>query len=146
MDSAVFSKHTKIKLLIPIGYLGLAVGYFILSWPEYVEYHHIAGVVSTIVSFGFWIAARIQLGNAFTLAPEAMYIVRNGLYSKLRHPVYYFSILVLIGLGLYIWNLYTIIPVAALIILEVVRIRKEEAVLTQAFGKDYVDYKSKTWL
>ncbi len=119
--------------------------YFAVSWPKNPELYHIIGVALTILSYGLWITARVQLGNAFTLAPEAKYLVKSGLYSKFRHPVYYFSILALIGLGLYIWKAYVIIPIGVLIVIEGLRVRREEAILMKAFSNEYMSYRSETW-
>lgn len=78
--------------------------------------------------------------------PKAKYLVTTGLYSKLRHPVYYFSILALIGILIFSWNIYVLIAVIILIALEIIRMRKEEEVLTKKFGKKYKEYKQTTWL
>lgn len=93
-----------------------------------------------------WIVARTQLGYAFSLMPKAKYLVTTGLYSKLRHPVYYFSILALIGILIFSWNIYVLIAVIILIALEIIRMRKEEEVLTKKFGKKHKEYKQTTWL
>lgn len=93
-----------------------------------------------------WIVARTQLGYAFSLMPKAKYLVTTGLYSKLRHPVYYFSILALIGILIFSWNIYVLIAVIILIALEIIRMRKEEEVLIKKFGKKYKEYKQTTWL
>jgi protein-S-isoprenylcysteine O-methyltransferase Ste14 len=139
------SRATKLKLIIPFLYLALSILLFIVTWPDNTEIRHIAGVLATIVAFILWLTARVQLGNAFSLAPKSSFIVTTGLYSRLRHPVYYFSILAVIGLSVYIWEWPMIIIVFALIALEVFRIKKEEVLLTSQFGGKYLDYKNTTW-
>lgn len=130
---------------MPILYAALATVFFILTWPSVANFNHYAGVFITFTAFVLWIIARVQLGNAFSIGAKANYLVTSGLYSKLRHPVYYFSILAVIGIGVYIWQPPVLIPIVFLVALEVYRIREEEMILAKKFGKDYVLYRSKTW-
>ena len=139
------TRDTKLKLLMPIFYTIVAGVFFILSWPPQPQGHHYFGVIITAISFILWITSRIQLGNAFSLVPKSKYLVKTGIYSKLRHPVYYFSITAIIGISVYIWQPWVLIPLALLLILEVVRIQKEEALLKHTFGKEYTTYKQNSW-
>ena len=92
-----------------------------------------------------WFVARRQLGVAFSVRPQARQLVATGFYAKLRHPIYVFGtmafLLVLVALlgrpVLLIW--------AVLIPIQVIRARREEAVLAEAFGAEYEAYRSSTW-
>src|SRR5260221_13138145 len=42
--------------------------------------------------------ARWQLGHSFSVTPQAKELVTNGLYAKIRNPIYVFSALFLLGL------------------------------------------------
>ena len=140
------SKPILLKLLIPIGYGVLACIYFTYSAAhEQITTHHVIGMLTTVIAFVFWITARIQLGNSFTLAPEAKKLVQSGIYSKLRHPVYYFSLLAVAGIVIFAWSNYMFIALGILLIVELVRIKQEEKILLQKFGNDYVEYKRSTW-
>lgn len=136
---------TKIKLIIPVIYAALSIAFFVFSWPAFIMTQHFLGVTITLTAFTFWLVARVQLGNSFSIAPKANGLVQSGIYSKLRHPVYYFSILAVAGLVIYVWSPLGMLPLIALVLLEIYRIRKEEAVLTQNYGNEYLVYKSKTW-
>lgn len=133
------------KLIMPVLYATFAMVFFVLTWPSVVNINHYIGVSATLVAFVLWIIARVQLGNAFSIGAKANYLVTSGLYSKLRHPVYYFSILAVMGIGIYIWQPLVLIPIVLLIALEIYRIHKEEKVLSDKFGKAYAEYKAKTW-
>lgn len=139
------NRATKLKLIMPILYAVLATIFFVLTWPDVVKPNHYIGVCITFIAFALWIVARVQLGNAFSIGAKARQLVTTGLYSKLRHPVYYFSILAVLGSGVYIWSPFVFIPIVLLIGLEMYRIRNEEHVLTLKFGKAYKEYKSTTW-
>lgn len=137
---------TKLKLLVPLIYLIASSVFFIVVLNRTsVETHHVIGVLLTLTSFGFWIISRIQLGNAFSIAPKSRYLVTSGIYGKLRHPVYYFSITALIGISIFVWNWIFVIPVLTLVIVEILRIRSEEKLLTLRFGNEYSNYKKSTW-
>jgi protein-S-isoprenylcysteine O-methyltransferase Ste14 len=105
----------------------------------------ILGLLLAIAGFAGVAVARAQLGNSFTLAPEARALVTRGIYSKIRNPVYVFSAFAIAGLLLYInrlnffWIFLLIIP------LQVIRARIESRVLEDKFGDAYREYKSRTW-
>lgn len=140
------SRLATLKVLIPVGYMLATLGYFIYAWPTASPAaHHLAGSIMATISFGLWILARLQLGDAFSIAPKSTRLVTRGLYAKLRHPVYYFSITAVMGIGLFIWNLLVLIPITFLIALEVMRIRAEERLLIAHFGQEYITYKRQTW-
>jgi protein-S-isoprenylcysteine O-methyltransferase Ste14 len=90
--------------------------------------------------------ASVQLGKSFTVPAQARAIVTTGLYSKSRHPIYFFGELAIAGLFL-AWS--ELIPVLAFFVLscptQIVRSRKEGAVLEKEFGEEYPQYKASTW-
>ena len=140
------TRSTLLKLSIPFLYTTLAVIYcFTVLQQTSIQPYHIIGSIVTLLAFILWIIARIQLGNSFTIGAHAKKLVTVGLYSKLRHPVYYFSILAIVGLAIFTWSIYMTIPVVLLIVIEIARIRQEETVLEKTFGKDYTRYKQTTW-
>jgi protein-S-isoprenylcysteine O-methyltransferase Ste14 len=103
------------------------------------------GVAIAVPSFALWLLARWQLGPSFALAPEAHALVTNGLYARIRHPIYVFSTLVLVGTALCLRNVFFDAYVVAVIVMQVFRIRREDAVLLQQFGDRYREYRRRTW-
>ncbi|HTV82647.1 MAG TPA: methyltransferase [Acidobacteriaceae bacterium] len=61
------------------------------------------GVVIAASGFVLWIAARLLLGNSFSPGAHANTLVTAGLYSKLRHPIYFFEFIVYVEV-LMIWG------------------------------------------
>jgi len=68
-----------------------------------------------------------------------------GLYSRIRNPVYFFGALMILGVIVWVSRPWMLLFYVVLIPVQVIRIRKEEKVLTEKFGEAYVEYKRKTW-
>jgi protein-S-isoprenylcysteine O-methyltransferase Ste14 len=100
----------------------------------------------SVVCAVLWFVARRQLGTAFSVKPQARQLVAAGLYTKLRHPIYVFGTMafLLVLLALQGWAALAIW--AILIPVQVIRARREEAVLADAFGAEYEAYRTSTWL
>jgi protein-S-isoprenylcysteine O-methyltransferase Ste14 len=104
-----------------------------------------AGFVLAVVFLTLVFLARLQLGDSFSIAPQARKLVTKGIYSKVRHPVYVFGTLAILGIALHL-HLWALLLVVLLIIpLQVVRARAEERVLHEKFGEEYLRYRSRTW-
>jgi protein-S-isoprenylcysteine O-methyltransferase Ste14 len=97
-----------------------------------------------VPAFLLFAAARIELGRAFSVRAKATTLVTTGVYSRIRNPIYFFAVMIL---RIIIWTgrPWLLLLLAALIPLQVVRSRKEERVLTEKFGAEYLGYKRKTW-
>lgn len=93
-----------------------------------------------------WIAGRFSLGRAHSTVAKAQALVTDGIYSKIRHPIY--TGLQLVSWGLCLW-FGSLIGLAASFILvlplSVRRARTEERILERAFGLEYAEYKARTW-
>jgi protein-S-isoprenylcysteine O-methyltransferase Ste14 len=127
---------------LPIILLALLLWRFAAEpWPPL----KIAGFVVMLLSGILLTIARLQLGNSFSITPQATALVTHGLYSKIRNPVYVFSAILLVGLALFLnqprflWFLVVVIP------MQILRARRESEVLEAHFGDAYRQYKSTTW-
>ncbi len=105
----------------------------------------IAGAIIGFPSLVLLILARLQLGSSFAIRPKAQALVTHGLYSRIRNPIYFFGGFAVAGLCLafdrphLLWVLVVLVP------LQIYRVRREEKVLTEKFGDDYLRYKARTW-
>jgi protein-S-isoprenylcysteine O-methyltransferase Ste14 len=129
----------------------------IVSYLIYLAFFGLAIVVGPHITLSYtalclslvcavlWFIARWQLGEAFSVTAQARQLVTQGLYSKIRHPIYVFGtlafLLIILALqgwpALFIW--------AIVILIQVTRVRREERVLAEKFGAEYTAYRSKTW-
>lgn len=104
------------------------------------------GALLTIFGFTLVIIARLQLGDSFTAKAQARALVTTGLYSRIRHPVYFFGVLALCGTAICLRSVYFNIYLMIAILGLVWRIRNENNVLREKFGSAYADHRHQTWL
>ena len=98
----------------------------------------------SVVCATLWFVARKQLGAAFSVKPEARHLVTQGLYGRLRHPIYVFgtAAFMLVLLALQGWS--ALVIWAVLVPVQIIRARREDRVLAQAFGAEYEAYRRST--
>jgi len=105
----------------------------------------VAGAVVAGVSLVLLVVARMQLGGSFSVQAKAKTLVTTGLYARMRNPIYVFGALMLVGIAVVLGNWLLFGFVVLLTPVQIVRARKEEAVLAGAFGEEYARYKAGTW-
>ncbi len=128
-------------LLLAIGFIFFAVRYGGGPWPPL----RIAGAVLIVISLLGVIAARVQLGGAFSVRAKATRLVTTGLYSRVRNPIYCFGMLLFVGMALFTRTWAILLVLLVLIPMQVKRARREAAVLEAEFGDDYRRYRAQTW-
>jgi len=99
----------------------------------------------SVVCAMLWFVARRQLGLSFSVRPEARQLVTTGFYARFRHPIYVFGTMAFL-LVLLAWQGWQALAIWAILIpVQVIRARREERVLTEAFGAEYEEYRKSTW-
>ena len=88
----------------------------------------IAGISASM--FGAWTLS--FLGRSFSVMPEARRLVTSGPYGIVRHPLYLFELLGVIGILLQVRSLAGVALLALIVALQIARARWEEAVLDRA--------------
>ena len=105
----------------------------------------IVGAVIVGISLPLFVLARWQLGSSFSVKAKASRLVTTGLYSRFRNPIYLFGGLFIVGLSLFLSPWGPLAVALVIVPLQVVRARREERVLAEAFGEEYERYKKNTW-
>jgi protein-S-isoprenylcysteine O-methyltransferase Ste14 len=93
-----------------------------LAW----EPHRIVGLAVVLPSLVLFVQARIQLGEAFSVAAKATTLVTTGIYSRIRNPIYVFGGLMIAGVIMWANKPWFLLCFAVFIPLQVHRSRKED--------------------
>ena len=129
----------KILVAALLGWLA----YIVMSLDEMPRL--VIGCVLALAALTMTIVSRVQLGKAFTVRIVAKELVTTGDYSKIRHPMFLFVDLTLLGLIIISHLSFIIVVWFFFVSGQSVRAWKEEEVLTKAFGAEYEKYRSRTW-
>ena len=140
---------------VAVGYayaltLGLAAGEFLWRQRSPAGWMAIGGVLvyGAGVALRYWAfhALRHQWNVDVSDVGGKRYLVREGPYRLMRHPLYFGACLEVIGLplGLGAWGAL-LLGALAFIPLEVVRAYYEERFLRDLFGADYRRYAAEVW-
>lgn len=121
----------------------LVLFFFVLMRGERSLWYY-AGLLLSVTSFICWVMSRRELGNSFTVWPRARKLITTGMYSKIRHPIYFFSFLSLAGLIIAFQKPLLSILLLLLAVMQITRARFEEKILIAAFGQEFEKYKKGT--
>ena len=147
-----------VKVPPPIPWLGvILVGYglqqaWVLELPNWSGWS-VAGRV--VIGAGAAIAATawVQFYRAKTnIQPHkpSSHLIQKGLYRFSRNPIYVAGLLLHLGIGLLMNNLWIVllVPVSKLLLFDRYIIAREEAYLERTYGETYVDFKRsvRRWL
>lgn len=110
-------------------------------WPPL----RIAGAIVVLTSLSLIAAARLQLGRSFAVRARATRLVTTGLYSRIRNPIYISGCFFFLGLAMFIPAWWLLLLLVVVIPMQIVRARREAAVLEATFGEEYRRYREQTW-
>ena len=140
------SEHGGFATLLVIQLLAAVVLFgVIIFWPGQWNAMRWTGAVIAAPALVMLFVARYQLGKSFSVTAQARKLVTNGVYSKIRNPIYVFSGLMVLGFALTLQGPVLVAILLVLIPLQVIRARKEAKVLEDAFGDQYREYRKRTW-
>jgi protein-S-isoprenylcysteine O-methyltransferase Ste14 len=137
----VIGKHILLTLVVGAGTAYLAWERAPALWSSL----RITGLFLAVAGFALWTTARFQLGTSFTVAARATKLVKHGLYSKIRNPIYFFGSIFLAGYILLLGQPAWLLAFALIIPLQFWRMGREARVLEAKFGDEYRAYRARTW-
>jgi protein-S-isoprenylcysteine O-methyltransferase Ste14 len=117
---------------------------------KFVEHTNLVGCMGLfIAAIGLVIAcwSRYLLGKNWSLSvqkKENHELIQTGFYSVVRHPIYTGVLLIFTGNVIIVGDYRGFISLAIVFYSYWFKLKKEENVLIELFGKSYLDYQKKT--
>jgi len=134
--------------LIYICYIALFVNAIIsILKEEYIFSLTLLGFIPILLSTYINFIARRDLArywSPFATSGKEQKIIRDGIYSKVRHPIYLSGLILSLGFTLIAGNLYGLLFLILSLVAFVTRIKKEERELITKFGEEYEEYAKET--
>ena len=103
------------------------------------------GLILALIGLAGVILARYTLGRSFSIAPKATVLVTTGIYSRIRNPIYVSGMFVIGGAILMIGRPEGLVVLLTLVVVQIIRARREAKVLEEKFGDEYREYRKRTW-
>ena len=125
-------------LLIGTGILGL---FFSWSKLPFFPMLNIIGGILILCGLLFHIYAEKNHKQAHEKSADIVKIVNDGVFSKIRHPLYMSAIIINLGIALAFGIALTLIIALVSIFHWIITALKEEEFLLQKFGEEYSQYK-----
>jgi protein-S-isoprenylcysteine O-methyltransferase Ste14 len=130
---------------VPFPFVVLAAVFLITRGQPWTLWRTL-GFAMMVFGFAFWAVAHVQLGDAFSVRPEARHLVTGGLYARFRSPIYLFGSIGIAGCFLALEKPLWLLAFLVLIPVQIVRTRREGQVLEEKFGDEYRQYVRQTWI
>ncbi len=131
---------------VAVAVLFVGVVVFGHPWVQLWTPWQTVGLAILLPAFALFVLARLQLGHAFSVHAKATTLVTKGIYAHIRHPIYVFGGLMIVGVVIFVQRPWWLLAFAVLMPVQLIRVRKEERVLEATFGDQYRDYRRRTWL
>jgi protein-S-isoprenylcysteine O-methyltransferase Ste14 len=144
------SKDGKVSLLIlSIAYIVscASVGFLLLKNGRMNLWIFVSGVVLIGIAYIGRVVALKTIGSSYSQSITPISnspLVTSGMYSTVRHPLYMFYIVEMLGLLLLKVNALSLLALVLVIGAAVYRVEKEERLLLEAFGGTFAEYKRAT--
>jgi protein-S-isoprenylcysteine O-methyltransferase Ste14 len=131
-------------LATTVGTFGLVVSPLLLTWsgPRLFTLGRWGGAAEVLLSLVSILGALISLtalGTSFSLIPQARRLVVRGPYRFVRHPMYFFEGLAMVGAMISAGTVAAIFMTSLVLAAQVVRIQFEEQLLRSVFP-DYDEH------
>lgn len=140
-------KRYQLEHLVPLALTILSIYFWVTFLSQ--DLIKIIGTIINVIGIIIWWSAKIILGENWDVgygSPKIKQLVTRGIYSKIRHPLYWGINLTLVGLALLYPKFWFLILNILIIVYFFYRMKIESDYLSEKLGEGYLNYKRKTWI
>jgi protein-S-isoprenylcysteine O-methyltransferase Ste14 len=132
----------------------IVLALFVRPWPldrRWLPDSSIIAILGLLVQSGsllFAARARRYLGKGWSggiVIKRGHELIRGGPYRKVRHPIYMGILGMFLGTAFVSGEIHGLVAFAIMVLAYLVKIKREEDVLSEQFGQEYKDYRRGTW-
>lgn len=117
--------------------------YLLLSGPFYIFSVPFVLILSVSILLIFWALLTKKLYKSSAHTPRGVYLVTNGPYEIVRHPIYAGLLLFVLSYSLAYHIIYQFLAFLLLLIVVLVRINRDERLTEDFFKHEYIAYRKK---
>lgn len=103
------------------------------------------GLAISLLGLAGVTVARYTLGRSFSITAKATELVTQGIYSRVRNPIYVSGEIFFVGVIVMVRRPAFWLILVILIPIQIIRARREARVLEAKFGDEYRQYRDRTW-
>jgi protein-S-isoprenylcysteine O-methyltransferase Ste14 len=142
----MWDRGSILRVWLPlVAFLGATYAIFVLG-PGPHDALRWLGLALCLIGQSGVIVGRATLGHSFSIKAKATELVTTGIYSRVRNPIYVSGVIWVMGLTLIVRKPVIALVLVVIIPMQIVRARREAAVLEAKFGDAYREYRRRTWL
>lgn len=127
-----------------LAFHGLEHGWLAIRFVPDTDSYRLTGLGITIIGAFFAIWARFSLGTNWSgriTLKEDHTLIATGPYAFVRHPIYSGMLLAFSGTAVFEGTLRGLLGVILILATYILKIRREEMLMTQRFPEDYPAYR-----
>jgi protein-S-isoprenylcysteine O-methyltransferase Ste14 len=134
-------------VFVLISLILIIVFYFLIPDFNYIPFpFNLSGLALVFAGFGIMGTTRklFQKHKTTLFIEKSSAFIQEGLFAKTRNPMYIGMFTLLFGIGICFGNLFSMItPLGFILMIRFYFIPKEEKLMLDAFGEEYLAYKKK---
>jgi protein-S-isoprenylcysteine O-methyltransferase Ste14 len=110
-------------------------------------YTILAGTTIILGGYGITYIANREISENWSPAIDKIQeqdLVTSGVYSVIRHPLYFSGFLIIVGSNVYFASSWAWVSLPLVLIVVLIRVPIEERRLVERFGRDYIAYQKRS--
>ncbi|MEN8193325.1 MAG: isoprenylcysteine carboxylmethyltransferase family protein [Bacteroidota bacterium] len=133
--------------LIVYCFLSMVLLYFFVPQYNFIRFpYNLIGLLIAFLGFTLMGKARDLFKKHQTSLniEKSNQLIREGVFSKTRNPMYVGMCILVIGFSILSTNVIALsLPFIFLVLVNLIYIKKEEHLMFEEFGEEYIEYKKK---